>query len=232
MKFFEIKNQSDQSAEIYIFGDIVDDSWNWGWEDDPNIYPKNIQKMLADLKGKNLTIHINSGGGHVFAGTAIANMIKNHDGTTTAIVDGLAGSIASVIAFACDKIQIPENAYLMIHKPSCSVWGDSDTLLKAAEMLEVLQEGIINSYMKHTQEGVTKDQIKDLVNQETWFTGEQAKEYFNIETTDQMELVACSGEFFDRLKRPKDIKNSTDRQTEQNLQSQKIKEIEIEMAMI
>lgn len=232
MKFFEVKNQSDQSADIYIFGDIVDDSWNWGWEDDPNIYPKNIQKMLSEVKGKNLTIHINSGGGHVFAGTAIANMIKNHDGTTTAVVEGLAGSIASVIAFACNKVQIPENAYLMIHKPSCSVWGDSETLLKAAEMLEVLQDGIVNSYLKHTKTGISKEQIAELVNQETWFTGEQAQEYFDIETTDQMELVACSGEFFERLKRPQEIKNSADGQPAQDNQSQKIKEIEIAMALI
>ncbi|WP_462274433.1 Clp protease ClpP, partial [Filifactor alocis] len=118
MNFLNIKNQTEDKADIYIYGDIVDDSWNWGWEDDPSVYPKNIRELLKECEGKSIDVHINSGGGHVFAGMAISNMIAHHDGKTTAIIDGLAGSIASVIAMGCDEIQMPCNAYLMIHKPS------------------------------------------------------------------------------------------------------------------
>ena len=199
MNFLNIKNQTEDKAEIYIYGDIVDDSWNWGWEDDPSVYPKNIRELLKECEGKSIDVHINSGGGHVFAGMAISNMIAHHDGKTTAIIDGLAGSIASVIAMGCDEIQMPSNAYLMIHKPSCMCFGDSDDMKKASEMLEVLQEGIVTTYLKHAKEGITKEQISEKINEETWFTGETAQELFEITAIDSLEYVACEGEFVERL---------------------------------
>lgn len=74
MKFLTVKNSAEK-AELLIYGDIVDDSWNWGWEDDPNVYPKDIKNMLNGFDGKDVDVHINSGGGHVFAGMAISNML-------------------------------------------------------------------------------------------------------------------------------------------------------------
>ena len=66
--FLDIRNQTETSADIYIYGAIRDDSWNWGWEDDPDVYPLEIKKQLDSVKGKNLTVYVNSDGGHVFAG--------------------------------------------------------------------------------------------------------------------------------------------------------------------
>lgn len=235
MKFLQIKNQTEEKAEIYIHGDIVDDSWNWGWEDDPSVYPLNIKEMLNGCKGKAVDIHINSGGGHVFAGMAISNMIAQHDGHTTAIIDGLAGSIAGVIAMGCDEIYMPSNAYLMIHKPSCGCYGDSEDMLKAAEMLDTLQEGIVNSYLKHTKDGVTKEIINEKVNAETWFTGESAQDIFHIKVTDQIESVACTGDFFRRLKnKPKMLaenRSKSDKQEEEARKEQQNKEIDIALAI-
>lgn len=235
MKFLKIRNQNEEKAEIYIHGDIVDDSWNWGWEDDPSVYPLNIKEMLKECRGKAIDIHINSGGGHVFAGMAISNMIAQHSGHTTAIIDGFAGSIASVIAMGCDEIQMPSNAYLMIHKPSCGCYGDSDDMLKAAEMLDTLQDGIVNSYLKHTRDGITKEILNEKINEETWFTGETASELFDITLTGQLESVACMGDFFEKLKnKPKlfvENQSKKDKQEEKEKIERLNKEIDIALAL-
>ncbi|WP_330594436.1 Clp protease ClpP, partial [Clostridioides difficile] len=70
-----------------------------------------------------MNIYINSGGGSVFAGMAIYNMLKRHEGFKTVYVDGIAASIASVIALAGDRVVIPQNAYFMIHKPWIGLCG-------------------------------------------------------------------------------------------------------------
>lgn len=200
MKFLTIKNKLPEKAEIYINGDIVDDSWNFGWEDDPSIYPLNIKNMLDDVKGKDIDIHINSGGGHVFAGIAISNMIKNHNGHTKAIIDGLAGSIASVIAFGCDEIQMPNNAFLMMHKPFSLCMGNSDDMLKMAETLDNLQEGILNTYLNHAKENISKEEINELINKETWLNGKEASNYFNITTKEELKVASCVSDMFKNFK--------------------------------
>ncbi len=96
----KLKNSTETSADLYFYGDSV-------CEDQ---YPQQIKEFLDDAKGKDLNIYINSGGGSVFAGLAIYHMLKRHQGYKTVRVDGLAGSIASVIALAGDKVVIPPSA--------------------------------------------------------------------------------------------------------------------------
>ena len=199
MEFLKIKNQTSHKAELYIYGDIVNDSWNYGWDDDPNVYPMDIQKMLDEVKGKELDIYINSGGGHMFAGVAISNMLSRHDGKTRAIVDGLAASAASIIAFGCSEVVVPSNGYLMIHKPMNACIGNSDDMLKMADTLERLQDGIVNTYMKLAKEGVTREDITALVNAETWLNGEAAAEIFNVTVTEELGAVAVVGDLAEKL---------------------------------
>ncbi len=199
MEFLKIKNQTSHKAELYIYGDIVNDSWNYGWDDDPNVYPMDIQKMLDEVKGKELDIYINSGGGHMFAGVAISNMLSRHDGKTRAIVDGLAASAASIIAFGCSEVVVPSNGYLMIHKPMNACIGNSDDMLKMADTLERLQDGIVNTYMKLAKEGVTREDITALVNAETWLNGEAAAEIFNVTVTEELGVVAVVGDLAEKL---------------------------------
>ena len=201
MKFLEIKNQTSHKAELYIYGDIVNDSWNFGWDDDPNVYPMDIKKMLDGVKGKELDVYINSGGGHVFAGVAISNMLSRHDGKTRAIVDGLAASAASVIAFGCNEVVIPANGYLMIHKPMNMCVGNSDDMLKMADTLERLQVGCVSTYMKFAKEGVTPEKMNALVNAETWMDGKAAAEIFNITVSEELAAVAAVGDLAENLLR-------------------------------
>lgn len=181
-KWLKIKNNAN-ITEIYINGDITSDTEDYRIFEaiglnDPNIYPKNIIEALKDAG--DVHVHINSYGGDVFAGVAIANALKNHKGRTIAYIDGLAASAASIIAFGCDEIIIPSNAYLMVHRVSCGMFGNADDFLKQIEVLEKIEEGIINSYIEKAIEGVTREQIKDFMINETWFTGDDTAKYFNV----------------------------------------------------
>lgn len=228
--FLDIRNQTETSADIYIYGAIRDDSWNWGWEDDPDVYPLEIKKQLDSVKGKNLTVYVNSDGGHVFAGVAIANMLKHHDGHTKAVVDGIAASIATQIVFSCDELEIPSNAYLMIHKPAGGAWGDANELRKTADALDVIQQGLISLYMENVHDGVTEETIIEMVNSETWLTGSQVAEIFKVNVTDPFEAVAYAGDLSHFKNVPAAIKNRV--KPEKNKNEQKQREIDITLALI
>lgn len=185
--FMQVKNQTDTTADIYFYGDIVNDSWLSEWYPD-DMCPSDVKEILDGVQGKDLNIYVNSGGGSVFGGMAIYNMLKRFNGTKTVYVDGLAGSIASVIALAGDKVVIPRTAYMMIHKPWAGAWGNADDMRKMADSLDRIQDGIINVYKENLKDGVDIAEVEAMVNAETWLTGEQAAEYFNIEVSDVESL--------------------------------------------
>ena len=206
-----LNKADDNTAEIHISGDIIDDADGdflanaWGVEAGYE-WPAKIRQQLDELKGKDLTIYINSDGGMVNAGVAMANMIARHDGHTTAIVEGWCCSIATQIFLAADERKMPDNAYLMIHKPTVGVVGNAFDLRKQADILDTLQEGIETTYRKAAREGVAADYIHDLVNDETWMTGQEAAEIFNIELLESSQVAACAGKrFIDSGKTPKGL---------------------------
>ena len=218
----EIKNSTETTCDLYFYGDIVD-SW-WGAWDDTDQYPEAIKSFLDDAKGKDINIYINSGGGSVFAGMAIYNMLKRHQGYKTVHVDGLAGSIASVIALAGDKVIIPSNAYMMIHKPWSGLYGNSTELREMADTLDKIEEGILNVYKENLAENADIEVIKAMVNAETWLTGEEASKYFNVQVSDSVEAVACASDYFNKYNKvPKNIKKDD----MNNIKNKKINEKEI-----
>lgn len=199
LSYLTVKNETPQSAEVYIHGDIVDDDMK-AWLSDYDgktfagyVLPVDVREKLESLQGKDLTIYVNSDGGSVPAGMAIANMIRRHDGHTVGVVDGWAASIASVILFACDEIRMPNNTFLMIHKPSAACCGDADDMLRMAAMLDVVQDGLEQVYRNKAKDGTTNEMIHVAVEAETWYTAAEAAEMFDITVEDTaVQLVACS----------------------------------------
>lgn len=172
--------------------------WWWG-EGNTGGYewPSNIKKQLDAIDDEQpLTIYINSDGGSVAAGVAIANMVARHKGQTTAVVDGWACSVATQIFFAADTCRIPSNAYLMIHKPSCALYGDASDMAKAIEMLDTIQAGLESTYNKAAKDGVTPEQMHEMVEQETWLTGESAAQYFNVDVIEATQTAASVSDAF------------------------------------
>lgn len=227
-----IKNQTDSSADLFFYGDIVSETWQSEWYED-DMAPGDVKKFLDQLDGtENINIHINSGGGSVFGGIAIYNMLRRNNAHKTVYVDGLAASIASVIMMAGDEIVMPKNATVMIHKPSASYFfttKNADDLRKDAESLDTCQEAIMQTYM--TKAKVDKEEIEQKVNDETWLTGEEVAELFDVKVEEANDAVACAGSsmFFCYKNVPTSLtakEKDTQRENEQKpLSRQDIKEI-------
>ena len=227
-----IKNQTDSSADLFFYGDIVSETWQSEWYED-DMAPGDVKKFLDQLDGtENINIHINSGGGSVFGGIAIYNMLRRNNAHKTVYVDGLAASIASVIMMAGDEIVMPKNATVMIHKPSASYFfttKNADNLRKDAESLDTCQEAIMQTYM--TKAKVDKEEIEQKVNDETWLTGEEAAELFDIKVEEANDAVACAGSsmFFCYKNVPTSLtaqgKNAKKKDEQRPLSRQDIKEI-------
>ena len=127
------------------------------------------------------------------AGVAIYNMLKNYEGGVTTYVDGLAASIASVIAMAGDRIIMRTGSMLMVHKPSFVMFGayNADDLKEYADTLDEIQRSIMQVYFEKMRPESSLDEINNLVNAETWMTSEEAIKYFDIEE-DRLDAVASA----------------------------------------
>lgn len=202
----EIKNSTETSADLYFYGDIVSSSWQSYWFDEDKA-PQDIVDFLSDVEDvKELNIYINSGGGSVYAGLAIHNLLKRHKAKKIVTIDGIAASIASVIALAGDEIILHKSSQFMIHKPWSGCWGNADELRKVADMLDKCQKSITSIYMENVVEGITEEEINELVNKETWFVGEEVAKYFNVTIKDSVDFFACTSDFFKNYKNtPKNI---------------------------
>jgi ATP-dependent Clp endopeptidase proteolytic subunit ClpP len=135
------------------------------------------KKFINELDGLNVSsidLHINSPGGNVFDGTSIYNALVAHDAVVNVIIDGIAASIASVIAMAGDTIEMPENSLLMIHDPSALVMGTAKDMEKMAEILGKIKGGMIKSYQ--TKLAMDDDEISEMMSSETWLTANEAAE--------------------------------------------------------
>ncbi len=205
--FLEVKNATNTSADLYFYGDIVS-SWLGAW-DDTDQYPDSVKNFLDEHKGKDLNIYVNSNGGSVFAGIAIYNMLKRHNGHKTVYIDGLAASISSVIALVGDEVVCPSNAYIMIHEPWSCVQGNSTEMRKAADLLDNIRETIINIYEENLNEGIDIEEVKEMVQAETWLNGVESVKYFkNVTLTDEVNMVACASELYDKYNKvPENILN-------------------------
>jgi len=139
-------------------------------------------------KDDELRIHINSPGGEVFDGLAIYNFLSRR-GQVTTIIEGLAASMASIVAMAGSNIIMPANAFLMIHNPWGVMVGDSDELKKAAEAMDKMEDSLAMIYSKKT--GIGKDEIKKMMDEETWLTGQEAVDKgFATTLVDAVDLAA------------------------------------------
>lgn len=193
--FWEFRNAADGAdgtdgpVELLIYGDIAAESW---WEDDTT--PKNFADTLQSCNGRDLVIRINSGGGDVFAAQAIYNLLRTYDGAKTVRIDGLAASAATVVACAGDSVIMPDNALFMIHNPACLLWDyyDAQGLADMAERLETVKQTIVNVYLKRVGDALTEEEIRQMMDAETWMTADEAQDYGFVDQLDDEAPVTNS----------------------------------------
>lgn len=143
-------------------------------------------------KVSHINLSINSPGGSVFDGLAIHNMLKRHKAMITVRVDGVAASIASVIAMAGDVILMPDNAFMMIHDPSGVVMGTSRDMRQLADALDKIKTGLVAAYA--SKSGLDRDEIEAIMTAETWLTAQEAVDMGFADSIEDPVRIAASFE--------------------------------------
>lgn len=161
--WFKIEAKSDDTADLLIY-DVI------GW---PFVTADELVRSLAQSKAKTINVRINSPGGDVADGTAIYNALKDHPAKIVTQIDGLAASMASIIALAGDERRMASNAYYMIHNPWAIAMGDYRDFEKTHDLLVKVGDTLARTYAEHAKAGIR--QIKTWMDDETWMTASEAK---------------------------------------------------------
>ena len=198
--WYSIKAKANDTAEISIYDEIG------GWGVSAQQFSKDFKALGNNLKQINL--HIHSPGGDVFDGIAIYNLLKNHPANKTVTIDGLAASMASVIAMAGNEVIMPENAMMMIHKPWGIQGGDAEDMRKYADLLDKVENTLIPAYANKT--GKTPEELAEMLSAETWLNGKECVEQgFADKLAEPLVAMASikSRKLEDFEKMPNEIKN-------------------------
>lgn len=173
-KYLTIKQESKNTTpEMYIDGEIVTDEYE---DTDTSAAGfRNALKSLGDVKSINL--HINSPGGSVFEGIAIYNMLKQNSARINVYIDGLAASIASVIAMSGDAIFMPSNSMMMVHNPWVMAIGNASELRKQADDLDQITKSSVQTYLAKAGDKLDEKTLTQLMDDETWLTAQEAVDY-------------------------------------------------------
>lgn len=180
--WFDIKAKAEAEADVFLYDEIGG-------------FGVNARDFISQIRAsgaKKINLRINSPGGSVFDGLAIYNFLKEQD--VTVQVDGLAASIASVIAMAGKEVRIASNGFLMIHNPWGGAMGDSEEMRQTADLLDKIRDSLVGTYAKKT--GKDAETIKRWMDEETWFSAEEAKENGFVDTiTDEVSFSASVRSF-------------------------------------
>ncbi|MCL1944855.1 MAG: Clp protease ClpP [Firmicutes bacterium] len=178
MKKFNFLNIAidEQEIDIYISGDIVADNEKelYDYFGVESTSPNEFKQLLQDNAGKNLTVHINSRGGNIFAGVAMYNALMDYKGNTTAVVEGIVASAATLPMVACNKVRMMASSVVMIHCSSVA-WtaGNKQQLKQDIKTLETIDDAMANAYELKT--GLSHDKILKMMADETWMDAKEAK---------------------------------------------------------
>lgn len=155
--------KSKKAASMYLYDEV---SW---WSGNT---ARNFQAALANLDVEEIHLHINSPGGSVFEGVTIYNLLVAHKARVIVHIDGIAASIASVIALAGDVVNIAENGMVMIHNPSVIAWGDAEVMRRNAEILDRVKDAILNTYEDRTK--MKREDLAAAMDAETYYSADEA----------------------------------------------------------
>ncbi len=151
-----VSQAGKQGHEIHLTGGIFMEKI-WGNE----VTPEDVTQALQQANGADITLCLNSGGGSVWAGVQIFNVLQNYSGRVIVRIDALAASIATIIALAGDELHISQAGLMMFHRASTSIWGNGDAMLEAASLLEKIDAAMIDIIMSRT--GMGEEDVHALI---------------------------------------------------------------------
>lgn len=175
VKFWDIASTKRKDVlDMYIYGEIKTERGWFGSEDDVV-----TREFISDLQKypnvKRINVHINSGGGEVFAAVAMAQQLKKHQAEIHTFVEGVAASAATIIAMAGDVRHMTVSSLYMIHLPSTQVSGNKYTIAKGIEVLQKVEDILRLTYQDKTN--LSTEELTDMIDHETWLTAPEAKKY-------------------------------------------------------
>lgn len=157
---------------------------------------KNVQAQIDQNKqATDIEVHFFSPGGDVFEGYAIYNALSKIKQPKVARIEGLCASIATLDAFACDRIIMDRVAEFMIHNPKISdLSGDSKMIRGAADQLDKIKNILVDVAMQRAQrngKSITKNELWALYDKETWLNAQETQAIgFADEVVDAIKAVA------------------------------------------
>ena len=146
--------------------DTITDIDGWGFTFE------SVVRQLKNFKGDEIIVPINSYGGDVLNGIGIYNILRGRKERVTARIISYAMSMGTAVAMGADVVEMPENGFFMVHDPSAGRYGTSEDMEKAAALLTSVKEELVSIY--HRKTGLPKEQISDLMAEETWLTAQEA----------------------------------------------------------
>lgn len=189
----KITNKTETSAEIIIYSEIGETFWGDG------VSAKSFSDELKKLPDsvKEITVRVNSPGGDVFDGVTIYNRLKQHSANVTVYIDGLAASIASIVALAGNEVIASEGTLMMIHKPMAGIHGNANEMEEMITLLDEVEEQLVSIYRRKTN--MDRSEIKALLSKETWMNAEEAKEMGFVDSImaedEEIKMAACSKDY-------------------------------------
>jgi len=187
--WYAIRAAASDSAPVEV--SIHDEIGAWG------VSAKQFLGELASIPAaRAISLSLHSPGGEVFDGLAIYNALKSR-GNVDVTIAGLAASMASVIAMAGRTVTMPRNAYLMIHNPSGVAIGDSADMRELADLLDKLKGSLVSAYSTRT--GIDPEEIEEMMDAETWLTGEEAAAKGFVDSVSDTLALAASASFGSRF---------------------------------
>jgi len=178
-KWYNIQNKAGETADIYIFDEIG----TYG------VTAQDFISDIKDLKDTPINLRINSIGGDVFDGMAMYNVIKKRGAKTTVYIEGIAASIATIIALGADEVVMAENSLFMIHNAWGGAMGEAKDMRKTAATLEKISDELTDIYMKKT--GLSYEVLAEMMDEETWLNAQEAFDYGFVDTISDSIKVAA-----------------------------------------
>ena len=189
--------------KLNLSGDIVpnDDKWVYDWLGYDAACPNDVHEFLEKAAGEPVDVYINSGGGDVFAGSEIYEALRDYSGEVTIHVI-YAASAASVIMCARRSVIAP-TGMVMVHNVAAVSRGDYHTMDKSSEILQKANQAVAAAYT--AKSGKSEQQVLELMDRETWLTGQEAVDAGLVDAISEGRLVAAGlgtipHEVIDRIK--------------------------------
>jgi ATP-dependent protease ClpP protease subunit len=167
---------AEDAPETLFLYDVIDPYWG--------VSASDFNKSLQGMAGKKVTLRVNSPGGDVFDGRAMAAAIAQH-GDVHAVIEGVAASAATYVTAACASVTIAPGAMYMIHNAWTMAYGNKDDLRQTAALLDKIDGTILDDYERKT--GQSREQLAAWMEAETWFTAEEAVKHGFVDSVAETE---------------------------------------------